>query len=79
MYVHYSIISYQGCDEMENNEVEVDSYPHCLLAHDLTHQLTPALLHDQLEHRLQCLSGGSHVMYNLTTANVSERPYIYHV
>ena len=40
---------------MQQDEVEVDDKPLLLVAHDLTHDLTPALLHDQLEHGLHGL------------------------
>lgn len=41
---------------MKKDEVKIDSNPEWTAAHDLTHDLTPPLLHDQLEHGLQCLS-----------------------
>ena len=40
---------------METDEVEVDGEPGAPVAHDFAHDLAPALLHDQLEHGLQCL------------------------
>ena len=47
--------THQRGDEMETDEVKVDGEPGVTVAHDFAHDLTPALLHDQLEHRLQRL------------------------
>ena len=61
MYVHIGVVlleresTHQGGDEMETDEVEVDGEPGAPVAHDFAHDLAPALLHDQLEHGLQCL------------------------